>query len=193
MATPPDFTAGQVLTAAQMNAVGLWRVTSCTATFAGGTAGSVSNGVVTIGTNNTAITVSNAFSADFDEYLITIVGGVGSTTSRFNMTLGSTATGYESSINYGFYATNTNGAVGGGTTNVPFAATYDVNRIHMNLTVSNPFASKYTIFSGQFVNVDAQGTVGGILKNTTSYTAFTLTCNAGNVTGGKLRVYGYRL
>ncbi len=47
----PVFAAGDVLGAADMNAVGLWRVTTCTVSSAGGTAATASNGVITIGFN----------------------------------------------------------------------------------------------------------------------------------------------
>jgi hypothetical protein len=33
---------------------------------------------------------------------------------------------------------------------------------------------------------------GGFLNNTTSYTAFTFTPSSGTLTGGTIRVYGYR-
>jgi hypothetical protein len=52
MASPPDFTTGQVLTASQMNAVGLWLTSTHTLT-------SASN------------TLDNIFSDDFDNYRIT--------------------------------------------------------------------------------------------------------------------------
>jgi hypothetical protein len=35
------------------------------------------------------------------------------------------------------------------------------------------------------------GTVSGMLNNTTSYTAFTITPSSGTMTGGTVRVYGY--
>jgi hypothetical protein len=170
---------------------GLWRITTCTASFTGGTAGSVSDGVVTIGANNTAVTVSNAFSAKYDNYRIIITGGVGSQTNLFRLTLGSTVTGYKNSINYGLYGANTTAAIAGSTARIDYAGTFDVNRIFMDLNIYNPFAAKYTLFHGPFINIDAQGTVGGILENTTSYTAFTLTAAGGNFSSGILRVYGY--
>ena len=52
MATPPDFSVGQVLTAAQMNAVGLWKV-----------------GTLTV-TNATSGFTDTAFTSDFKNYRI---------------------------------------------------------------------------------------------------------------------------
>lgn len=54
MATPPTFTAGQVLTAAQMNKVGEWLVTS--AAF----------------TNVTTVSVNNCFTSDYRNYRIVV-------------------------------------------------------------------------------------------------------------------------
>jgi hypothetical protein len=72
MPTPPTFSVGQFNTAAYMNAIGLWRVTTCTVSSTGGTAATASNGVITIGAGNTSVTVVNAFSADFDNYLVAV-------------------------------------------------------------------------------------------------------------------------
>jgi hypothetical protein len=53
MATPPVFVAGQVLTAAQMNAIGMWEVKSQTAF-----------------TSASVITIDNIFTSDYTNYLI---------------------------------------------------------------------------------------------------------------------------
>ena len=172
----PDFSPGEVLTAAAMDSIGLWLVKT-----------------QTIGTGVSSVTVTGAFSADYDDYYVTITGGVGSATIELALTMGSTATGYLSSIGYSLYASNTASGIAGGTVSVPYAGTADVNRIHMGMRISNPFAAKHTLFHGEFINVDAQGTVGGRLANTTSYTAFTLTCSSfQTITGGTIRIYGYR-
>ena len=74
MATPPVFTAGQVLTAAQMNAVGLWRITGNT-TF---------SAVANIGQ-------SNVFTSDYETYLLIIRATTSSTSSgSIQLTLAST-------------------------------------------------------------------------------------------------------
>lgn len=54
MATPPTFTSGEVLTAAQMNSIGSWKVT--TYSFSG----------------NTAPYVDNCFTSDFTNYKVYI-------------------------------------------------------------------------------------------------------------------------
>ena len=175
MTTPPDFVAGQVLTAAQLNQAGLWLVKT-----------------QTIGTGVASVVVPNAFTTDFETYKVVIEGGAGSGVGQFGLTLGSTVTGYYSSVVYSTYAAGTVAGIAGGSVSIPYSGTFDGARIHMDMTIHNPFNTKYTLFNGAFVNVDAQGTVGGVLANSTSYTAFTLTCATGTVTGGVIRVYGYR-
>jgi hypothetical protein len=77
MATPPDFTTGAVLTAAQMNAVGLWLVKT-----------------QTVGSAVPDVTVTDAFSADYDNYKILYTGGTASgAVGPLNMKLGSSTTG----------------------------------------------------------------------------------------------------
>ena len=66
MATPPDFTAGAVLTAAQMNAVGLWLV-----------------GTVTVSAS-TSGTTDTAFTSDYKNYRIV---GTFSSTAAINLAM----------------------------------------------------------------------------------------------------------
>jgi hypothetical protein len=60
----------------------------------------------------------------------------------------------------------------------------------------NPNLAKYTYFSGALgyntTNGNSRSGLTGVLKDTTQYTAFTLTPSAGTLTGGTIRVYGYR-
>jgi hypothetical protein len=150
----------------------------------------------TIGSAVSSVTVSNAFSSTYDNYKILISGGVGSTNLELNMTLGATATGYYRFVVYGAYNASTvsgfnqsNGTSWGG---VGKAST---GSIDANIEVRNPNATKNTHFNSVFTSSSTTGDVhtnGGYLNDTTAYTAFTLTCSTGNITGGTIRVYGYR-
>ena len=150
----------------------------------------------TIGTTVASVTVSNVFSSTYDNYKIIVSGGVGSTNLELNMTLGATATGYYRFVVYGAYNANTvNGfAVSNGTSwgGVGKAST---NSIDANIEVRNPNAAKNTHFNSVFTSSNTTGDVhtnGGYLADSTAYTAFTLTCSTGTVTGGTIRVYGYQ-
>lgn len=195
--TFPSFASGEVLTANDMNAVGLWRVTGCTVTSAGGTAATASNGVITIGAGNTSVTVNNAFSTDYDNYRIVIAGGVSSVAAgACNLTLGAAATGY---YRAGAFMAFASGAVTGfnnaNDTSWRGAVEASTSMIDAVIDLLNPFATKNTILSSHTTAARTDGYslfMGGYLANTTSYSAFTLTASAGNLTGGTIRVYGYR-
>jgi hypothetical protein len=58
------------------------------------------------------------------------------------------------------------------------------------IELQNPFTAENT-FMQSWQNAGAVYMTGGELRDTTSYTAFTLTCTAGTITGGFISVYGY--
>lgn len=181
MAVPPVFVSGQVLTAAQMNGIGLWEVKT-----------------QTIGTGVSSVTVTNVFTSDYDNYQIIISGGVASTSSVFRMTLGSVNTGYYAYGVYGTYAaggpsnSNTNNGtswldVGSGTT----------SSLNMQLTLIGPNLAKVTHFYSQYAVSAAPPngyyqTAGGYNTSILQHTDFTITPSSGTLTGGEIRVYGYR-
>jgi len=180
MATPPDFVAGSVLTAAQMNKIGGWLVKT-----------------EAVGTAVSSVVVSGAFSTDYQHYRVIYAGGTASAAAYLLITLGSTATGYYYGFNNTTYAganspagaTNTTAWVAGACSSVSNLADVDIY---------NPFNADETLYTGKFLSVingvtGFNSTVGGHLNNTTSYTAFTLAPQAGTtITGGTVYVYGYR-
>jgi hypothetical protein len=179
MATPPDFTTGQVLTAAQMNAVGLWLIKE-----------------QTIGSAVSTVTVTGAFSADYDNYKIIISGGVGSTTNDLSLKLGSTTTGYYYNLIYAVYNMNSVFALGSTTGALwPFVGSFTTNALHANIDLFQPFATKRTTYTSNFAYAGTTAGFylsGGNLENNTSYTEFTIGTGVGTLTGGVIRVYGYR-
>jgi hypothetical protein len=227
----PDFTAGQVLTAAQMTEVNtgipvfadssardaafggtgekvlaegqfaFLEDTNATQVYDGSTWQSVgvSPGLVliktqVIGTTVGSVTVTDAFSATYDNYKIVVTGGVASTQNSLRFTLGATVTGYyyggfyyDYGANSGGYARGSNAAgfdIGAGTTNKLFA----------NAEIFDPFLADQTTFTTSHASALTTAFMqfaNGFLDNTTSYTAFTLTATGGTFTGGTIRVYGY--
>ena len=152
----------------------------------------------TIGTTVSSVTVSDAFSATYDNYLITINGGASSAAgANLYLTLGATATGYYFGANYCTYAGATGAFSGANITRIEETCLMSPQGINMQMVIKNPFLATRTLFNWQVsgaattaVNLNVNG--GGYLDNTTSYTAFTLTANTGTVTGGTIRVYGYQ-
>ena len=176
MATPPDFTDGTALAASSLNAVGLWLVKT-----------------QTIGTGVSSVTVSDAFSSTYNNYLVTVAGGAASGNSYFGFRCGTTATGYRFSFNYTDF-TNTPVAVGTVTaTSIDYLGFNTTSGLRASTMVSSPFLSTATlvVHDGGLVSSFAGHTVG-LEPNATSFTSFTLVLNTGTMTGGTICVYGYR-
>jgi hypothetical protein len=152
----------------------------------------------TIGTTVNSVTVTNAFSATYDAYKIVISGGTSSTSTSLGLKLGTTVTGYYSaSVRAGYNAStpsgenNSNAAswlIIGYTNSSPNGPAFDVELI-------NPFLANQTLVKFMLVQPTTTGLAGagaGYLNNTTSYTDFTITPASGTLTGGTIKVYGYK-
>ena len=147
----------------------------------------------TVGTTVTSVTVNDAFSATYDNYFITYNGGTSSATNNLELRLGATTTGYYWNIvgnTWSPTASNT-----GGTNSSAFAYTggHDsTNGPNSQITVQSPFLAKRTVVQSQHVSTTGGYSMNGMLDNTTSYTSFILLAGSGNLTGGTIRVYGYK-
>lgn len=149
----------------------------------------------TIGSAVGSVTVTDAFSATYDNYAVIITGGAASTDALIGLQLGATTTGYYAG---GIVVTYSNNAAtnvsNNNTASFTRAGTSNTNSISFNITLQNPFLAKVTHMSGLPILADPLGNAGtfnGFVNNTTSYTAFTLTPSSGTLTGGTIRVYGY--
>lgn len=147
----------------------------------------------TIGTTVSSVTVTDAFSATYDNYKIIISGGVGSNDTELGMILGATVAGYYEArwgIGYGGGALVAYGTSNGAKwTDVGVARS--TNGIDMNMDIFSPFIAKNTYFDARRISTNQTFKVQGYLANTTSYTGFTVSPIAGTLTGGTIRVYGY--
>lgn len=195
--TYPAFNVGDDFTSSDANAIGLWRITNCTVTSVGGTAATASNGVITVGSGNTSLTISNAFSALFDNYKIVYLGGSSSQNTNLEMQLGTTNTGYRSVVVFGAWS-DTPAATAAGQDNgawFEFVGGADPDGNYINIDVFGPHDAVRTSIAGPYIGLDGDrvgGYTTGFVANTTSYTAFTIRPNVGSLTGGTIRVYGYR-
>jgi hypothetical protein len=147
----------------------------------------------TIGTTVSSVTVSSAFSSTYDNYQITISGGIASTTVNLGLQLGSTTTGYYAGypgVNVGTNASSNNS--NNNASSFTLAGMGSANGLHANIFLLSPNLAKNTMFQslwGNFNDVFAVGS--GWMNNTTQFTAFTITPSSGTLTGGTIRVYGY--
>jgi hypothetical protein len=150
----------------------------------------------TVGNAVSSVTVTGAFSSDFDNYLITLNGGTGSTAASIGIEIGGSTTGYYGFMNYGDSATST--PLGAGRNNQAifnwvggcFGAS---QAAHVSVQVMNPFKTLYTKFAnGTYQSAGLYGTMQGEHRVATSYTSFKLVPDSGTISGGSVRVYGYR-
>lgn len=152
----------------------------------------------TVGTAVSSVTVTNAFSATYDRYLVTLSGGTCTTNRALNLTLGSTNTGYYSSFIYITYNSPTIiGSNNNGGSSFLDAAVVTVDSMTGRIEINNPFNAVRTDITWQHGGTgtasQAHYSGSGFLNNSTSYTDFTLTmASSGTMTGGTIRVYGYR-
>lgn len=190
----PTFNVGDVLTAADMNAVGLWRITNCTVSSAGGTAATASNGVITIGTGNTSVTVNNAFSSLYDNYRIEFANSDATGNGNFMyLAFGAANTQYYGSI----YFDNFNGASTGSTrrdnsTFMEVGVSGTDNNTSFAMDIHSPNIATTTTFHGTYFGGGWSGWFGGQQLSNTQFTSFTISIQAGSFSGGTIRVYGYR-
>lgn len=148
----------------------------------------------TIGSAVSAVTVTDAFSSTYDNYLITVAGGAGSANNNLRLTLGATATGYYWS---GVYMGWNNTVNGFGSSNGTFMTVGygSTNAESANIILQSPNLAKRTVLFANMVQPDTSGiqaNYSGYLNDSTQYTAFTLTLDTGTMTGGVIRVYGYQ-
>ena len=180
------YTAGEVLTAASLNA---------NLSFASTNGGLVLISTTTIGTTVSSVTVSNVFSSTYENYKITISGGVGSAPDcNLSLALGATATGYYYGLAGTNYAGGANTIGGANQAAFNFYGAGSTNTLHMNCDIMQPNLAKNTIataYVGILVTGGAGNFLGGFLNNSTQYTDFKITPSTGTITGGTIRVYGY--
>jgi len=150
----------------------------------------------TIGSAVSSVTVSDAFSATYDNYRIMLNGGVASTNIEIQLQLGATTSGYRENL---MFMTTDSTTITGANTNAGanfIVAGYgSVNTLNARIDLFGPNLAKNTIMHFQAVrSTDAgRNAVGqGMLVDTTAYTAFTLIASTGTMTGGTIKVYGYQ-
>ena len=178
MATPPVFVANTVLTASQMNSIGLWQIDMQTVT------------------TGASITFTNCFSSDYDHYRIIFRNTAKSDTGDDNLklTLDSTVTNYRNLIITSDGTTvSTNSLV---TTYMNLGLISYLNQdFFCTVDISYPFNTQPTMAS----SVGVQDT-GSALKtywnghqqtDSTSFSSCTLAISAGTMSA-EAWIYGYR-
>lgn len=149
----------------------------------------------TIGSAVASVTVTDAFSATYDNYKIMVSGGGGSGSNFVSLTLGVANTNYYSGLSSTIFSTasNFNATTNNGSSFQQVGWMQGADFISLDVNVINPFLAKQTLFNGGLTSNGVAGSVGGFQQSTTSFTAFTLTPLVGlTMTGGTIYVYGYQ-
>ena len=174
--TFPSFNVGETLRAADMNSVGLWLVKT-----------------QTVGSGVSSVTVTGAFSSDYDNYRIEVSGVVCSTTGVFaSIQIGGQTTNYYGSAYYDSYAGSSTGTVRTNNGSFLYVGTHDSNNMSMSFDIMAPNLAKITNIHGNYYGGNFSGWFGGTHAVATAYTSITLNAGSGTLTGGTIRVYGYR-
>ena len=193
MATPPDFTSGAQLTAAQMNGIGLWIMTPTSVSGSGSSITQV--GQVTL-SSCAAVTMNGIFTADFENYVL--VARLSFTGGDTTMQL--TASGTAVTSNYNYSQLQAYAGAGVTTTRTASAANHVLmsngGGVYQSATVDifAPQLAAATLF--QVSNLRNDGSYAtpanylwfGNNSNTTSYDGLKIT-GGGNMTG-TISVYG---
>jgi len=147
----------------------------------------------TIGSAVSSVTVSDAFSGTYDGYKITLSGGLASTETQLNMTLGASSTQYYTGGVTIAWATAALGSVAADAGASWLRAGYgNTTQLVMNMDVMHPFQA-VGAYGASYISraSGGLGTTVYLHNVSSSFSAFTLTCSTGNITGGTIRVYGY--
>jgi len=177
----PDFSPGEVLTAAAMDSIGLWLVKT-----------------QTVGTAVSSVTVTDAFSTTYDNYRIIYTGGSSSANNNLAVTLGASTTGYNEALIYNSYtAAAVNGVARSAQANWQWCGqagnSLDIGN-SCAFDLYGPALAKHTYYkNAMWAVANDNGWSTGAHKVATAYTGFTITPQlASTITGGVIRVYGYR-
>ena len=182
MATPPSFTAGQVLTAAQMNKIGMWYIKEATLT-------------------GTTVNITSCFSSDFDAYVLVLSNAktAAAVVTSFQLLSGSTPA---SGANYNNQRLSVVSTTITGTQALSQTSGYlgtFGNDVESGYTINiyNPYLAKKTatyssgLYSGNvgYAYLETLGTFHGL---STSYDGISVIATGSSWSSGKAIVYGLR-
>jgi hypothetical protein len=148
----------------------------------------------TIGTTVSTVAVTDAFSASYDNYFITINDGISSTGGVLTFILTGSTTGYYATRLGIVYSGSASSF--GSDNNAASVSNIGVSQtsgLYAAINVSNPFIAKPAYGTYSLQNSDSTIGVLGFWNHrvSTSFTGFTIAPSTGTITGGTIRVYGY--
>jgi len=146
----------------------------------------------TIGTTVASVTVSSAFSSTYDNYLITIAGGVGSALAYLQLQLGSQTSGYYGGAVKVSYSGTVTGAGDSNAAQMSYVGWCSTTAMCAQITVNSPNLAKVTsVFAAPIIDATNSISYNAQDNAATQFTAFTIKPSTGTLTAGTIRVYGY--
>jgi hypothetical protein len=195
MATPPDFTAGAILTASQMSKIGSWKMIPTSAT--NGTVDA--QGTVTSTGLTTSFSANGCFTGDFNSYRVICRVDNFSAADDFFFRVRSGTTdlagaGYLWSAVKGNTAGTVNGEGNAADSRIKLGSQTGSASSHAVLDIMNIFNTKETSITGSnvgnFANITSW-TIGGYVNNSNSYDGITFLSNGSANITAQIDVYGY--
>jgi hypothetical protein len=175
--TYPTFAVGEILTAADMNKVGMWLIKT-----------------VTIGTGVSTVPVTSCFSSDYDNYKVVVSGTNTAASATLTLTLGAgTGAAYYGSLYADAYtgaSTGTNRFNNATSLGIGFAEAF-LREQFVTMEIGSPNLARSTSLTGNYYGGTYSGWFAGTRADTTQYTGFNINATS-NMDGGIIRVYGYR-
>jgi hypothetical protein len=175
----PDFSPGEVLTAAAMDRIGLWLVKSQTFTGSG------------------TVQLTNVFSNLYNNYMLTFVcdtAPAGAAIVNASMLVGTTPNNTAASYNY-YESGNTWAGTADNTAGASATSWFAIRSAQYfmgTMQIQNPFRSVYTTFQSSGIDATQSWQSRGqqILNN--SYDGIQFSHAGGNLNGFTVNCYGYR-
>jgi hypothetical protein len=175
----PDFSPGEVLTAAAMDSIGLWKIASGTLTF------------------STPVQITGVFSSTYRNYRLIINTTARSTTNRINIryivgTTQTTVNYYQGGIGSDFSA-NTTIYMQRSNNDSTFFGQDGVTQQNQIIDIFAPNLAAPTLHTGQLSdsNTKFAYNFGGVNTTSNAFTGFQLSASTGTITAN-YQLFGYR-
>jgi hypothetical protein len=147
----------------------------------------------TIGSAVATVTVSNAFSSDYDNYKIIVTGGSASGAANLTLKFGASTTGYRAGVAQITFNGATQAIItDNDAASFTFVGTMNATLKTLNVDVLEPNIDRETRIMGSLVRGLSAGALVGFHTNTDTHTDFTIGTTSGTMTGGTIFVYGYK-
>lgn len=174
----PDFSPGEVLTAAAMDSIGLWLIST-----------------TTIGTGVTSVPVNNCFPTAYSHFKIVIDNTDTNNTASHDIQLqGISTSTYLSGGN--FMTWGASGITGYGpafnTTWIVSANVVAGTATLIQMDIWNPNNTRRKFMTGTSMAGNGHFFTNHLSTSSSTATGFTLSKSGNTMTGGTIRVYGYR-